>query len=111
VSEAARDLAMAPFRLIQPYLEERRSPPVGRSRCQPLISDRPEVGTAGLVFIGMPGIGKRIARFPSSTHGSGSSTSSAPSTLLKCRSCLKSDGRPPALPSPTSHSSRKASRV
>ncbi len=46
MSEAARDLAMARFRLIQPYLEHKRSlhPALGRSRCQNLLSDRPKMG-------------------------------------------------------------------
>ncbi len=44
MSEAARDLAMARFRLIQPYFGTQAIPALGRSRCQSLLSDRPKMG-------------------------------------------------------------------
>ena len=44
MSEAARDLAMSRFRLIQPYLEERRSLQLVAADAKSILSDCPKVG-------------------------------------------------------------------
>jgi hypothetical protein len=77
VSEAAPDLAMSRFRLIQPYLEQKRSLQLVASNAkicfrtaQRWVSQYRKLGLVALVrksredLIGMPGIEKRVARCP-----------------------------------------------
>ncbi len=58
-----------------------------------LLRDRYDRDNIALILIGMPGLEKQFSHYPSSTAGSGSPTSTAPSAMTSCSSSCNAHWR------------------